>query len=426
MLKSSIIHLVMNMLNETLLNRNERYLVGVSGGVDSMALLDMLVNKQYHVIVVHMNYHLREDSDEDEKVVSDYCRKNNISFFVKQGNKNDYLDGNFEMQARIMRYDFYHQIGKKMNINKVILAHHFNDYIENVIMQLQRHNTDGFLGIKEISYVQNMNIIRPLLKVKKENLYKYCQEHHIKYRDDYTNQDIKYTRNRIRHVDIYQYDIAHLYQQAVEHNQRYDSKQKELKPIFDQYDQNGYLLLDQLYQDDLKDIIYYMLKKHIYPPYISKPLLNEIIKQILSEKPNIEITLPVNFVFIKEYNNICVRKKEIGDNYCIVYDHFIYDENKYYTLKDYGHIHDGVFLSKEDFPITIRNFRTGDKIKTSGGTKKVSRLFIDNKIAKEERKKWPILLNSKNDIVLIPHIAKNIEYLYTKPNIFVVKLKPIK
>ena len=70
----------------------------------------------------------------------------------------------------------------------------------------------------------------------------------------------------------------------------------------------------------------------------------------------------------------------------------------------------------------IRNFRLGDKIKTAGGTKKVSRLFIDNKIGKEQREKWPILLNSRNEIILIPHIAKNIEYLYTKPNIFVVKL----
>ena len=93
----------------------------------------------------------------------------------------------------------------------------------------------------------------------------------------------------------------------------------------------------------------------------------------------------------------------------------------YYFLTDQGHLHDGVFLSKEDFPIVIRCFKNGDTIKTSGGTKKVSRLFIDRKIPRDERKIWPIVENCHGEIILIPHIAKNIKYLYTKPNVFVIK-----
>lgn len=73
------------MLNESLLDKKKRYLVGVSGGVDSMALLDMLVKKGYQVRVVHYNYHLRNDSDLDEKLVFSYCQKHQIPFYVKQG-----------------------------------------------------------------------------------------------------------------------------------------------------------------------------------------------------------------------------------------------------------------------------------------------------------------------------------------------------
>ena len=409
------------MLNESLLNKNESYLVGVSGGVDSMALLDMLVRRQYHIIVLHMNYHLRDDSDEDEQIVREYCQKFHLPFFVEHGHKSDY-HGNFEMQAREMRYRFFRRIGEQEKIHQVILAHHFDDCIETIIMQLQRHNTIGFLGIKDISKVHHMTVIRPLLKVRKKKLYEYCQDHHITYHEDYTNHDISYTRNRIRHIEMKNYNLEELYQISVMHNQRFILKQEKLKDIFLKYDELKILSLRDIDHKDLADVIYYMLKKDIYPPYISKSLIEEIIKQVSSSKPNIQISLPVNFVFIKEYDNICVRKKEIGDNYCKVYDCFVYDDNSYYRLTDYGHLHDGVCLKEDDFPITIRNFRTGDKIKTAGGTKKVSRLFIDRKISKEEREKWPILLNSHNEIILIPHIAKNIEYLYTKPNIFVVKL----
>lgn len=411
----------MVMLNESLLDKNKSYIVGVSGGVDSMALLDMLVKQHYPITVLHMNYHLREDSDEDEKTVREYCKKYHLPFFVEQGCQEKY-HGNFEMQARKMRYEFYRRIGQQIGVNKVVLAHHYDDYIETVIMQLQRHNTIGFLGIKEVSKVNHMNIIRPLLKVKKEKLYEYCQVNHVNYREDYTNYDITYTRNRIRHIDVKSYSKEDVYQRSLAHNKRYLKRQEQLKNIFERYNQQDFLTLNDIKQNDLADVIYYMLKKYIYPPYISKSLIEEIIKQLSSKKPNIQISLPVNFVFIKEYDNICIRKKETGDNYCKVYDCFVYDHSSYYLLTDHGHLHDGVCLKKDDFPITIRNFRTGDKIKTAGGTKKVSRLFIDRKISKEERELWPILLNRQNEIILIPHIAKNIEYLYTKPNIFVVKL----
>ena len=164
-----------------------------------------------------------------------------------------------------------------------------------------------------------------------------------------------------------------------------------------------------------------MLKKDIYPPLITENLVQEIIKQTHSQKPNIEISLPVNFVFIKKYNNIAVRKKEIDDTYYVKYESFYKDQQLHYFLTDQGHLHDGVFLSKEDFPIVIRCFKNGDTIKTSGGTKKVSRLFIDRKIPRDERKIWPIVENCHGEIILIPHIAKNIKYLYTKPNVFVIK-----
>lgn len=409
------------MLDESLLDKNRKYLVGVSGGVDSMALLDMLVKKAYNVIVVHYNYHFREDSDLDENLVRSYCQNHHLPFYVRQGDKKEYQKGNFEMLAREKRYAFYKEIGDLNGIDTIILGHHLNDHLETIVMQLQRHNTKGYLGIKEQSYVKNMHIVRPLLKLKKQQLIDYCTKNHLEYHEDYTNYDTRYTRNHVRHIDLKKYNEQELIEKAKKHNQQYKIQQAKLQQIYQEYDQNHFLYLYKLPTESLDQIIYYMLKKEIYPPLITENLVQEIIKQIHSKKPNIEISLPVNFVFIKKYNNVAVRKKEIDDTYYVKYESFYKDQQLHYFLTDQGHLHDGVFLSKEDFPIVIRCFKNGDTIKTSGGTKKVSRLFIDRKIPRDERKIWPIVENCHGEIILIPHIAKNIKYLYTKPNVFVIK-----
>lgn len=381
------------MLDESLLDKNRKYLVGVSGGVDSMALLDMLVKKAYNVIVVHYNYHFREDSDLDENLVRSYCQNHHLPFYVRQGDKKEYQKGNFEMLAREKRYAFYKEIGDLNGIDTIILGHHLNDHLETIVMQLQRHNTKGYLGIKEQSYVKNMHVVRPLLKLKKQQLIDYCTKNHLEYHEDYTNYDTRYTRNHVRHIDLKKYNEQELLEKASKHNQQYKKQQAKLQQIYQEYDQNHFLYLDKLPTESLYQIIYYMLKKEIYPPLITENLVQEIIKQIHSQKPNIEISLPVNFVFIKKYNNIAVRKKEIDDTYYVKYESFYKDQQLHYFLTDQGHLHDGVFLSKEDFPIVIRCFKNGDTIKTSGGTKKVSRLFIDRKIPRDERKIWPIVEN---------------------------------
>lgn len=337
------------MLDESLLDKNRKYLVGVSGGVDSMALLDMLVKKAYNVIVVHYNYHFREDSDLDENLVRSYCQNHHLPFYVRQGDKKEYQKGNFEMLAREKRYAFYKEIGDLNGIDTIILGHHLNDHLETIVMQLQRHNTKGYLGIKEQSYVKNMHVVRPLLKLKKQQLIDYCTKNHLEYHEDYTNYDTRYTRNHVRHIDLKKYNEQELLEKASKHNQQYKKQQAKLQQIYQEYDQNHFLYLDKLPTESLDQIIYYMLKKEIYPPLITENLVQEIIKQIHSQKPNIEISLPVNFVFIKKYNNIAVRKKEIDDTYYVKYESFYKDQQLHYFLTDQGHLHDGVFLSKEDF-----------------------------------------------------------------------------
>jgi tRNA(Ile)-lysidine synthase len=164
-----------------------------------------------------------------------------------------------------------------------------------------------------------------------------------------------------------------------------------------------------------------ILKDVMHPNLISSSMIKEIKHQIHSVKPNIQMNLPVNYLFIKEYDNIYIVDKNKIKGYSYTFDKFTLFGCDYFHLLENGHINEGVYLSENDYPITIRTMQEGDSILTSSGTKKLSRLFINAKVPALKRKTWPVLLNKDGIIILVPHIAKNIDYLTTKPNVFVIK-----
>jgi tRNA(Ile)-lysidine synthetase-like protein len=105
------------------------------------------------------------------------------------------------------------------------------------------------------------------------------------------------------------------------------------------------------------------------------------------------MNLPVNFLFIKEYDNIYIIEENQTKDYSFVFDKFTHFGCEYFHLLDKGHMNEGVYLSDDDYPITIRTMRAGDSIMTSSGTKKLSRLFINAKVPALKRKVWPVVVN---------------------------------
>lgn len=412
------------LLNENLLNKNKLYIVGVSGGCDSMALLDVLRMKGYRVLVAHVNYNYRDDTDIDYEVVSEYCAKYGIAFYYKEFHHKDYCKGNFEDRARDLRYSFYKEIYDYYHVDGVILGHHLDDHLESIYMQLARHTTIHYLGIKEISLVKGMNIIRPLRNCFKEDILKYCKDNEIEYHDDYTNFEIELERNKIRNTILNQYtrnQKEELLQKAREHNLRVLKCEKKLKPYYDLYKKDKQIYYYYIPKELRNMFLFMILKDVMHPRLISSSLIKEIKHQIHSVKPNIQMNLPVNYLFIKEYDNIYIIDKNKIKAYKYVFNEFTLFGCDYFHMLERGHINEGVYLSEDDYPITIRTMQEGDSIQTSSGTKKLSRLFINAKIPATKRKLWPVVVNKDGIIVLVPHIAKNIEYLTTKPNVFVIK-----
>lgn len=411
-------------INKKLLDKSSYYVIGVSGGCDSMALLNSLHESGYHLLVAHVNYNYRHDSYEDYELVSNYCFELGIPFYYKEFHKDDYSEGNFQDRARTLRYTFYKEIYDLYHCKGLILGHHLDDHLESIYMQLSKHNTVHYLGIKDVNVVSDMNVYRPLMKCYKEEILDYCKTHNVPYHDDYTNFETDFERDKVRNLVLSHYtkkQKEELLKCAKKHNERIKEQEEMVRPYYEQYIQDG-LICYYTVPKDLRDIFLYLILKDVMvPKLISYSLINEIKHQIHSIKPNIQMNLPVNYLFIKEYDNIYIIEENQTKDYSFVFDKFTHFGCEYFHLLDKGHMNEGVYLSEDDYPITIRNMRNGDSIMTSSGTKKLSRLFINAKVPALKRKVWPVLVNKDGTIVLVPHIAKNIDYLTTNPNVFVIK-----
>lgn len=176
--------------------QNTPLVVGVSGGVDSMVLLYCLHEAQFPLHAVHINYQLRGSASElDEALVREFCLERQIPLSVERAT---YERGNLQNWARKYRYEAFQSIGAH-----IVLAHHADDQLETVLMNLLRGG--GFEGAKGmLSVTQRGDAIfyRPLLKIRKSALYTFAQEKQIPFREDNSNQSNQYRRNALRNLII--------------------------------------------------------------------------------------------------------------------------------------------------------------------------------------------------------------------------------
>ena len=193
-----------------LIENGDRLVLGVSGGPDSMCMLDVLnniknnpdINMKFSIVVAHINHMIRAEADSDEQYVREYCEKNNIDFYSKsidvQKIGNNMKIGT-EEAGRKVRYEFFDEVLKLTDSNKIAIAHNKNDKIETIFMNIFRGS--GLLGLKGIE-AKNGKYIRPLIECERNEIEKYCLDKNLKPRIDKTNFDNTYTRNKIRNVVI--------------------------------------------------------------------------------------------------------------------------------------------------------------------------------------------------------------------------------
>lgn len=191
-----------------LIETNDKLVLGVSGGPDSLSMLDILYKIKetkkinFNFVVAHLNHQIRKEAKEDEEFVKKYCEKNNIEFFSKSIDVCKLANNNkisTEEAGRNARYQFFEELAKKVNANKIAIAHNKNDKIETIIMNELRGC--GITGLRGIEPVRD-KYIRPLIESERKEIEKYCKENNLNPRIDKTNFENIYTRNKIRNIVI--------------------------------------------------------------------------------------------------------------------------------------------------------------------------------------------------------------------------------
>lgn len=403
---------------------DQKIVIGVSSGVDSMVLFDLL--KNHDIVVAHINHNMREESEYEQTFLSEYCLKRNIPFetitltYTPQEQAE-----NFQLLARNKRYDFFKKVMVKYDANLLALAHHGDDLVETVLMSMTRGTSlRGIIGFGEESTIGTLNIIRPLLRYSKDEILNYAEENEIIFFEDASNSSDKYTRNRYR-----QNILPLLKQESPNVHQKYVNMSEDLSDIYDylMIEVDKFINSERLVSDFQKlhiavqrEIIATLLKRQAIS--FNNNLLNEIISILIGSIPNSEIHLPNNLILIREYDSfkIMIAKETIDFDIEITdfgtYDLPTGDEIHISEKKSEFHTH-SYKLCYNDlvFPIRVRNRKDGDKMKLPFGTKKVKSLFIDQKIPMLQRDTLPLILLNE-EIIWIPGIKKkNLEgskYIY--------------
>lgn len=200
------------------------YVIAVSGGVDSVVLLNMLSNRSdLQLVVAHYDHGIRKDSKHDRHFVDNLAKSYHLPFVFDQGDLGSLAS---EAEARKHRYVFLHQVRRSVNAQAIITAHHQDDLIETIIINVLRGT-----GRKGLSPLWSTPFLkRPLLGMSKQTIRMYARSRNLEWREDSTNQDTKYLRNYIRHTILSNMTPKQRREllEIFEHAKRYNEKIDEL------------------------------------------------------------------------------------------------------------------------------------------------------------------------------------------------------
>jgi tRNA(Ile)-lysidine synthase len=398
------------------LNKAKKYLLAVSGGIDSMVMADLFLQQQLEFSVAHCNFQLREeDSNLDEQLVIDWCIKNNIDYFIKRVDTKEYCAQHkcsIQVGAREIRYAFFDEICADKNIDFIVTAHHQDDTIETTLFQFFRGT--GIQGLTGIP-ARNQKIIRPLLSYSKQQIVDYAAKFQVAFREDKSNLKQDYSRNKMRlHIIPQLEELYPAFKNNIANNIH---RMNEVNEIYLQQIKN---YKKKLIEQRGKDFYIPILKLKTITPLAT--ILFELIKEFhfsydqtlqvlqLLERQTGSLVASQSHQIIKNRNFLIVTEKNTQLSELILIDEGntkIETQDFVMKLKsiraDKFEINKGLKYCAIDaklieFPLLLRKWRTGDYLYPFGMTKKkkLSKVLIDAKIPLHEKETiWVVESNKK-------------------------------
>lgn len=385
-----------------------KLILALSGGIDSMVLADKLLKANAVFVLAHCNFHLRgEESDGDERFVREYAENNGLTLYVKHFDTTGYAKEHklsIEMAARELRYAWFEELRQQLGYEYIAVAHHADDQLETFFINLLRGA--GIKGLKGMQPV-NGHIIRPLLDISREEIHQYAIDNGLTWREDHTNAETQFLRNKIRH---------------------------ELLPVIDGISKEGRTSIlksirhlaseNELYRELLHEKLFQIVKQdgetqqYQYGNFplstLQSPLLFEwlrdygfntdqvqFIYEALSGQPGKSFFSPTHRVTIERdgleltpiYNNNNISV-ELSYQTIDKDDRFVMDKSPKVAQLDYD---------KLTFPLQLRPWQTGDRFHPLGmkGSKLLSDFFVDQKMTTRQKEECQVLTAADGQIVWV-------------------------
>jgi tRNA(Ile)-lysidine synthase len=419
MIKKKIPTLSSKVLDKINFLKGRKIGIAISGGIDSMVLLDLMSklskDLKIHLHVLHFNHKWREESHLDLKLVENFCKVKNIDF-IQGENKTKNI--NNEEVAREQRYSFFEEIAKRHNLDFVCTAHHKDDFIETIIFRLLRGTgPKGLMPIKDFfQYSKDLTVFRPLLNLNKKEIVDYAKVNKISFNEDKTNKDISHKRNFIRKK------ILPLLEEV---NSNYDQNLLNLSDLVFSQDKT----LDHIYNNstdlinsigkhhikvnkkqfskmseyEQKSFIYWLMSKIKIKGNISK--IQGVLDDISTSK-KISLSKDIFLISTKEHIYFGPEKEEttkLNKNSKLTFKEIKLSKFNGKYPKDNSMTAFANLSSYKRKSLKVR-FRSPKDIFQPLGFKKTTKLknyLLNKKISKEERYNLPLLC-FRNEVLWIP------------------------
>jgi len=443
---------------------DELIVVGVSGGADSVCLLDCFHKMGYKLVIAHFNHQLRLQAKNDALFVEKISKQLGLPFELGTSDVKEYAEEShksIEEAARILRYQFLMKIANKYHSKYIAVAHNADDQVETVMMHLIRGSgISGLTGMKEKTIIDEFDkeivILRPLLSVWRSEIEDYLQNNEMTYREDETNFDLQFTRNQIRYDLIpgitkkYPKFKEQIWQTAFLLSEDKEIIDRELEKAWDEIiDQSKKGIIRCIRSDFLKlglGLQRHLLRKMVF---FLQPSIRDIsfesiqrgIDGIYNDQSGIidlegnlcvELTDNSYYVFeknvpwaeqffpqINEDKLISIdgnRMIEFGKNWILKTELIEKVDPRYFINKSDPNIIEIDYLAVKDNQLKISKKDPGDRFSPFGmsnNTIKIGEFFINEKIPKSARNNWPLLKDMDGKIIWVMGLRLSEEFKIT-------------
>jgi len=417
---------------------NSKFLLGVSGGVDSVVLANLFAKYSLNFDIAHCNYQLRGDASEvDEQFVSNIAKSMKVKLFLKKVNLKETSKNNIQEEARNIRYDFFNSICKQHDYQYIVSAHHKDDKIETFFINMLRGSgLNGITALKDI----HGNRLRPLLRFDKKQIIEYAKKQNLEWREDASNSKLDYLRNKIRHKVIPELIsiqpnfkerwIDNINQVSVTNEWAIKCALEWNRTNVLQIDEYQYIKNDNIIISNTFPLFLFLkqfgLNYDQTKDIIEKVSLNDFKKRFWKS---------FNYVAIQERDGLYIKLIQEKLEKPIIIEAkeqtYIY-KNREITVQKASNI-DIELIGKQQFiidfesvngTIELRTRNSGDFFYLDGikNKQKLKSYFINNKFSEKDKNETLLLANG-NEVLWILGWRKNKKFNPASKNLFVIEIK---